>query len=321
MSQELAIFACTTIGGCALLMLLHLLRQVFFPSRSKELRKVIEAQGSHSYHPHPNLNQLSDSSLITDHTSSKRAGGLTISRRLKYARWRISPLVYYLFAFAISAALFTLISPHVNPLLRICSLLAGPIIMRGILSYCIERRSNRFDADYPQFLMSVVGLLKTGMTPSGALETAARGLERNSLVREEVLLMLERVRLGILEDRSIGAFGEDIHHPEIELFVQALLLSYRIGGNLSESIERLSRQVRRRQYFKSSAHAAVGLQRGSIILITLILVGLQAYIALLFPSLMRTSLNHEIGWQIWQCAALCIVIAFIWIKQVTQMKL
>jgi tight adherence protein B len=169
--------------------------------------------------------------------------------------------------------------------------------------------------------MSVVGLLKTGMTPSGALETAARGLERNSLVREEVLLMLERIRLGILEDRSIGAFGADINHPEIELFVQALLLSYRVGGNLSESIERLSRQVRRRQYFKSSAHAAVGLQRGSIMLITIILIGLQAYIALIFPSLMRVSLNHEIGWQIWQGSGLCVVISFIWIRQVTQMKL
>lgn len=321
MSHDLAIFFCITIGGCALLLLLHLLRQVFFPSRSKELRNVINAQDTHSSSSRPNLNDLSEPSLIADQASSRRDGGLTVARRLKYARWRISPVIYYVIAFALSTALFTLVSPYVNTLLRLCSLLAGPIVMRGILSRCIERRSNRFDADYPQFLMSVVGLLKTGMTPSGALETAARGLERNSLVREEVLLMLERVRLGILEDRSIGAFGEDIHHPEIELFVQALLLSYRIGGNLSESIERLSRQVRRRQYFKSSAHAAVGLQRGSIILITLILVGLQAYIALLFPSLMRTSLNHEIGWQIWQCAALCIVIAFIWIRQVTQMKL
>jgi tight adherence protein B len=321
MSTEVAIFTCVVTGGCALLTLLHLLRQMFFPSRSKELRNVIRSQETT---PRP-------SSLISGlppgepHSSkgahSRKDATLTIARRLRYARWKLSPLTYYMLATGISGSLFTLVAPYLNGLLCFCSLLAGPIIMRGILTRCIERRSNRFDADYPQFLMSVVGLLKTGMTPSGALETAARGLERNSLVREEVLLMLERIRLGILEDRSIGAFGEDIYHPEIELFVQALLLSYRIGGNLSESIERLSRQVRRRQYFKSSAHAAVGLQRGSIMIITLILIGLQGYIALIFPSLMRNSLNHEIGWQIWQCAGLCVVISFIWIRQVTQMKL
>lgn len=321
MTSELAIFCCVLLGGCALLTLLHLIQQIFFPSRSRNLRNVTQFQDAHSRSrrttAEPQLVELQAGT--SRHT--RRDGYLSISRRLRYARWRISPLVYYLIAAVLSGSLFALLAPYVNPLLQVCCMLAGPVVMRGILSRCIERRSNRFDADYPQFLMSVVGLLKTGMTPSGALEAAARGLEKNSLVREEVLLMLERIRLGILEDRSIGAFGEDIHHPEIELFVQALLLSYRIGGNLSESIERLSRQVRRRQYFKSSAHAAVGLQRGSIMLITLILIGLQGYIAFIFPSLMRASLNHEIGWQIWQCAALCVVISFIWIRQVTQMKL
>ena len=321
MSTEMAIFACVVVGGCALLTLLHLLRQMFFPSRSKELRNVIRSQESLPS-PSPLLSNLSlGESQRPKGSLSRKDASLTISRRLKYARWKLSLFTYFLLAAGISGSLFAIVAPHVNGLLCFFSLLAGPAVMRGILTRCIERRSNRFDADYPQFLMSVVGLLKTGMTPSGALETAARGLERNSLVREEVLLMLERIRLGILEDRSIGAFGEDIYHPEIELFVQALLLSYRIGGNLSESIERLSRQVRRRQYFKSSAHAAVGLQRGSIMLITLILIGLQGYIALIFPSLMRNSLNHEVGWQIWQCAGLCVVISFIWIRQVTQMKL
>lgn len=315
MNKEFALFMCVVTGGCALLTLLHLVRQMFFPSRSKELRNVIRSQEAL-----PRSSPLLSQGEPQDSRSRKDAT-LTISRRLKYAQWELSPFTYYLLAAGISGSFFAVVAPYVNSLVCLCSVLSGPAVMRGILTRCIERRSNRFDADYPQFLMSVVGLLKTGMTPSGALETAARGLERNSLVREEVLLMLERIRLGILEDRSIGAFGADINHPEIELFVQALLLSYRVGGNLSESIERLSRQVRRRQYFKSSAHAAVGLQRGSIMLITIILIGLQAYIALIFPSLMRVSLNHEIGWQIWQGSGLCVVISFIWIRQVTQMKL
>jgi Flp pilus assembly protein TadB len=317
-TKELALFACAIIGGCALIALLDLVRQILFPAGSKRLQNVME---SHENLAHLSRAEVSITSAARQNPPPRKDTALSICRRLRYARWKLSPFTYYLLAAAISGSLFALVAPHLNGLLRVCSLLAGPCVMRGVLNRCIDRRSNRFDADYPQFLMSVVGLLKTGMTPSGALETAARGLEINSLVREEVLLMLERVRLGILEDRSIGAFGEDIHHPEIELFVQALLLSYRIGGNLSESIERLSRQVRRRQYFKSSAHAAVGLQRGSITLITVILIGLQGYIALIFPNLMLASLNHEIGWQIWQCAGLCVIISFIWIRQVTQMKL
>ena len=94
-----------------------------------------------------------------------------------------------------------------------------------------------------------------------ALQAASEGLDPESLVRQEVELMLERLRMGVPEDQSIGSFGEDIFHEEIELFVQALLLSRRVGGNLSDTLERLAKQVRKRQYFRESASAAFGQQR------------------------------------------------------------
>lgn len=246
---------------------------------------------------------------------------LTLKRRLKYAQISMPQVAFHLFEFGISLFAFALVSLKFGIVLQIVSLLAGPIAMRWFLNNMVDRRFKKFDGDYAQFLLSLVGLLKTGMNPMGALEAASQGLEDGSLVRSECEMMMERLRFGVSEDKSIGAFGEDIYHPEIELFVQALLLSRRVGGGaLSDTLERLSKQVRRRQYFRSSAVAAVGMQRGSIWVIIGMLVALQLYMYVMYPKLVVGGLEHPVGWQIWQAGIVVILLGIFWVRQVTKIK-
>ena len=184
----------------------------------------------------------------------------------------------------------------------------------------MNRRFNAFDQDYAPFILQLVSLLKTGMNVMGALEAGAQGLEETSLVREEVELMMERLRFGVSEDKSIGCFGEDINHPEIELFVQALLLSRRVGGTLSDTLERLARQVRRRQYFRKQAIAAVSMQRGSIWLILGIMFFLEIYLYAVYPESVVGALQDPIGFQVWQTGIFLIIMGIFWVRQVTKIK-
>ena len=126
--------------------------------------------------------------------------------------------------------------------------------------------------------------------------------------------------MGVPEDQSIGAFGEDIYHEEIELFVQALLLSRRVGGNLSDTLDRLAKQVRRRQYFRYSAYHSVGMQRGSIWLILLVLVFMLGYIYFVSPELVVGAWSDDVGWQVWQMGILTILTGIFWIRQVTKIR-
>jgi tight adherence protein B len=167
----------------------------------------------------------------------------------------------------------------------------------------------------------VVGLLKTGMTPLVAISAAAEGLEPDSLLRLEVETMIERTRYGVSEDASIGSFGEDINHPEIELFVQALLLSRSVGGVLSDTLERLARQTRRRQHFRASAMSQVSLQRASIVVIVLILICIEVFLYFTFPEAVVGSLKHPKGYLIWQFALLCISGGIYWSRRVTDIRL
>ncbi|MCB0352420.1 MAG: type II secretion system F family protein [Bdellovibrionales bacterium] len=250
----------------------------------------------------------------------KTSARLTMRKRLKFAQWKMPPVVFRLLEVSISLIALAITSSYFNIAIQAISCLTGPIFMRWLLNLFMDRRFKAFDKDYPQMILSLVGLLKTGMNPMAALEAAAQGLDEGALVREEIELMITRLRYGVPEDKSIGAFGEDIYHPEIELFVQALLLSRRVGGTLSDTLERLAKQVRKRQYFRNSAKAAVGMQRGSIWFIVFILVGMECYLYTVYPEAVKGAWADEFGWQVWQFGLIVIMLGIFWVRQVTKIR-
>lgn len=255
-----------------------------------------------------------------DQVAKSTAATLTLERRLIYAKWELSPYLFRAIQVIIGVLVFSLVQIKFNAAVQFVSLFTGWGLMNAILDHSIRRRFREFDKDYPQFLASLVGLLKTGMNPMTAISAAAKGLDEDCLVRAECELMLERLRYGVSEDQSIGSFGEDIAHPEIELFVQALLLSRQVGGTLSDTLDRLARQVRRRQYFRAQAEAAVGMQRGSIWFILGIMLLLESYLFVIAPNIILDSLNDDVGWQVWQFGGLVILFGIIWVRTVTRIK-
>ena len=246
---------------------------------------------------------------------------LTLRKKLKFAQLsHIPPYAFSLAQLVVSLLFFLVTSLFFDSVLQMMALLAGPLFLNWVLTRRIDKRFNQFDADFPQFLLSFVGMLKTGLNPIQALQAAASGLEDTSLVKSEVELMLERLRMGVSEERSIGSFGEDIYHPEIELFVQALILSRRVGGNLSDTLDRLAKQVRRRQYFRQSANAAVGMQRGSIWFILAVLVALQAYLYTVWPESVTMTWTHPTGRKVGQAGLIAIILGIFWVRQVTKLR-
>lgn len=305
----------------AVVMLIDLQRSSAGAAR-QSMKNIVAAQRTVPGRPRgggrASLFQVARESRVERTVSSR----LTLRKKLKYAQWKTSPAAFRSTQLVISLLMCVLagVGLNLNIVLQLTALSTGPILMGWLLNRRIERRYKAFDADYAPFLLSLVGLLKTGMNVMGALEAAAEGLEEGSLVRQEVGLMVERLRFGVSEDKSIGSFGEDIHHPEIELFVQALLLSRRVGGTLSDTLDRLAKQVRKRQFFRASANAAVGMQRGSIWLIIGILVGIEVYLYFVYPQAVTGAWQDEFGWQVWQFAIISILLGIFWVRQVTKIR-
>lgn len=251
---------------------------------------------------------------------SRGDSGLTVAKKLRYAQWKMTPTVFHVCQAVISIAVFLLVGRYFSPVIQVVMLVTGPLVMGFLVDRAINKRFEAFDQDYAPFLLSLVGLIKTGMNPISAIEAAAGGLEHGSLLRLECELMLERMRFGVPEESSIGSFAEDILHPEVELFVQALLLSKRVGGTLSDTLDRLSRQIRKRQYFRKQAIAAVGMQKGSIWFIIAIMVALMLYLYIIYPASIVYAIKHPTGWLVYQFGGSVVGLGIYWVKQVTKMR-
>jgi tight adherence protein B len=246
---------------------------------------------------------------------------LTLEKLLRYARWPITPLQFRGMQVFVTIALLIPAWMGATLFIQILVVFIAPAMVRSALRRAVNKRFELFDKDYPVLLLSYVSLLKTGMSAIGGLEQAAHGLDQTSLVRAEVLLLIERLRLGLTEEQAISAFGEDVAHPELELFVQSLILSRRVGGTLSTTLERLARQVRKRQEFRKKAVAAVGMERSSLYMIAVIMGLLMVYLAWSAPQLVFPAFSHPLGKKVFQAGIMLIVFGFYWSSRCTDIKI
>lgn len=246
---------------------------------------------------------------------------LTLEKRLKYAQWTITPVQFRAIQVLVTITVFMLARLQLAMPMQLLALFLTPSVVDSFLKRAIDRRFMAFDADYPVLLLSYVSLLKTGMSTIAGLETAAKGLDPGSLVRSECELLIERLKLGLTEEQAINSFGDDIAHPELELFVQSLLLSRKVGGTLSTTLERLAKQVRKRQQFRHQAKSAVGLEQGSIYAIAVIMSLLMVYMIYASPDLVLPALKNEFGAKIFQGGLALIIVGFWWSKKVTNIKI
>ena len=251
-------------------------------------------------------------------TSQIRLG---LERKLRYAKWPLTPIQFR--AIQVFVTIFFFLPTYLNfsIFIQIMVVVISPLMVMSALDWAINRRFEAFDKDYPVLLLSYVSLLKTGMNAIQGLDAAAKGLDPDALVRAEVELLIERLRLGLTEEQAISAFGEDVAHPELELFVQSLILSRRVGGTLSTTLERLARQVRKRQQFRKQAVAVVGMERSSLYMIAVIMGLLLGYLTFTSPQLVIPAFSHPLGSKVFQCGIMLIVFGFYWSRKVTNLKI
>lgn len=295
---------------------------------SNSLRSLVEAQriqkdgSSRSRESKHSLALAAAAQAEIDSSKKTRTSKINVEKKLRYAKWPITPVIFRAIQGVVATImLITLITLKTHLFLTFISAAVSWLMVGAVLDYAVDRRFKAFDKDYPVLLLSYVSLLRTGMNTMTGLEAAAKGLPESSLVRAEIELLLERLRLGLTEEQAIGAFGEDIPHPELELFVQSLILSRRVGGTLSSTLERLAKQVRKRQQFREQAIGAVGMERKSLQMIALIMTSLYFYIMYKSPELVLPAFKHPTGSAVIQFALGLIIFGFYWSRQVTKIKI
>lgn len=227
-------------------------------------------------------------------TEKDKNGNPTLRQRLIYGNIKIPAIMFLMIRIFITFTLAGFTATRASWYLSCVMGWVGWILVGAFLNHRIEKRFKDFDKDYPSYIQTMVSLLKSGMATMVAFEEAASELENDSLLKKEVKKVSDGLRAGTPEDIAIGRFACTIDHPEVELFVQAVLSGKKLGGSLSETLDRISKKARKKQIFRQNAKSAIGQQRVSMYLVMGILISIIVFIGWKSPELMAGLIEKSI---------------------------
>jgi len=158
------------------------------------------------------------------------------------------------------------------------------LVAAAIPYLVVRRRAGRHAREFKRQLPAVLDLLASALR-AGQSEMQAFALAGNEMpgaAGEEFRRMHEELQLGATVDSVTSALLVRLPDPDLELAVDAIQLSHRVGGNLAEMLGQISGTIRDRVRLGAEIRALTAQARASVYLVTAL-----APIGLFFISLVN----------------------------------
>ena len=224
--------------------------------------------------------------------SRQKRRGSRIREQLVFAGLSISPQQFILYALLCGAVitgvayLFGVI-PILLPAIALVAFLGIP---RFVINFLIKRRMKKFIASFPDAIDIIVRGVRSGLTVGECLSIIAQ--ESPDPVGPEFRLVNEAIKLGQPMADALQRMSDRLPSPEFRYFTIVLGTQQTTGGNLAETLAKLSDVLRQRkkmrdkvQAMSSEAKASAGII-GSLPLFVMAALSFLAteYVALLFTT-------------------------------------
>jgi len=181
--------------------------------------------------------------------------GSRLKETLVYAGLKISPtqfIVYSIIGGAVLTGLaFVLGAPRI--ILPAVALIAFLGVPRFVLNYLVKRRLKKFVAAFPDAIDIIVRGVRSGLTVGECL--AIIGQESPDPVGPEFRLVNEAIKLGQTMALALQRMSDRIPSPEFRYFTIVLGTQQTTGGNLAETLAKLSEVLRQRKKMRDKVQA------------------------------------------------------------------
>jgi len=207
-------------------------------------------------------------------------------------RGPISNVLYVMATFAALGGLAGWIRTGVPGLSLLCAL-AGASIPVVFLVYKRQQRMTRFSKHFPDALDMMARAIRAGYALAGAIQLV--GEEMPDPVGEELRRAFEEIRLGLDPGDALAKLAERIPTSDVMFFCTAIRIQRTAGGNLAETLDRLSEVIRERFKLLSHAHAIAAQQRWGAIFVGSSPLGLAILLRLMNPRYFDDAIKHPAG--------------------------
>jgi tight adherence protein B len=180
--------------------------------------------------------------------STSRLEALTIRLQRTGKQWTLSQYLYVSLGIGLTVAALAYLRSGI-PLLSLgVGIAAGAGIPHLIVGFLIKRRTDAFNARFPDGIDLLVRGLRSGLPVGETLGLVAT--EIPGPVGEEFKAAVERMRIGRTMEEALQATADKLGTPEFQFFVITLAIQRETGGNLAETLSNLADVLRKRAQMK-----------------------------------------------------------------------
>ena len=215
-----------------------------------------------------------------------------LAASLRQAGVNMTPGVFLL-VMAVSALVGMLVGSYLGPLGTVGGGVLGIVLARGWLHWRQHRRIAQFDEQLPGAIDMLVSALKTGY--SFHVATNFLGQELGPPLGPEFARIYEEQRLGIDPGTALLGMQERIGSVDIKMFVTALLIQRKTGGNLSEVLTNTADVMRERLTIRGQLETLTAEAKWSGRLLALLPVLVFFGLSWVAPQFMGTLKETSVG--------------------------
>lgn len=199
----------------------------------------------------------------------------------------------------------------VLPVLAAIACLFGPRMVHARLR---ARRRKTLIRQLPDALDSLVGALRAGMSVQQALGLLSEQLPVPS--SQEFTLVVRKLRMGVSMDDVLNELEQRIESQEYTMFTTCMKIAREVGGNLTESLERLAETMRKKLAMEGKIDALTSQGKMQGIIVGCLPLFLMWVLAEMEPEGMAPLFNTLIGYGALLVIFLLEVIGFVLIRKI-----
>jgi tight adherence protein B len=185
--------------------------------------------------------------------SGSRLDALAIRLQRTGKNWTLPQYFYASLGIALTVTAIMYLRSGAVPLSLGIGVLAGAGIPHFLVSRFIKKRTNQFNAKFPDGIELLVRGLRSGLPVAETLGVVAH--EIPGPVGEEFKSVVERIRIGRTMEESLQVTADKLGTAEFQFFVITLAIQRETGGNLAETLSNLSDVLRKRAQMKLKIRA------------------------------------------------------------------
>lgn len=227
---------------------------------------------------------------VEDDRSRTKANKLR--SKLIHAGLKIGPKEYYLLSILCGAVCTGgyYLSGQPAPGMIAAALVGFLGLPRFVLNYMVKKRTDRFTALFPDAIDIIVRGVRSGLPVGECLNIIGR--ETPEPIGGEMRLVTEGIKLGMTMNDAMQRMSDRVPSQELRFFTIVLATQQQTGGNLAETLAKLSEILRARKKMRekvkamsSEAKASAGIIGSLPVVVTTLLAFIAPdYIGLLFTN-------------------------------------